>query len=261
MLFDTHAHLNDEKFGGDYEAMLERAAAAGVSKILIAAYDEESSLSALQLACAGDGLYCSLGVHPHDAKDYTATTGETFRQLAAENKDKVVAIGEIGLDYHYDLSPRELQRAAFEAQIRIASACDLPFIIHDREAHGDIMTLIESCHKEGILRQVPGVFHCYSGSVEMAHRILALGFYISFAGPLTFKNARRAAEVMAMVPKDRILIETDSPYLSPEPFRGRRNEPANVQFIAAKMAEITGISAKEAGEITFDNACRLFGIR
>ncbi|MHB1452463.1 MAG: TatD family hydrolase [Saccharofermentanales bacterium] len=260
MLFDTHAHLNDERFRQDYEETLARAAAAGVVKILIASYDEESSVASLKLARAGDGLYCSLGIHPHDAVNYNASAGDKIRSLIAGNGDKVVAIGEIGLDYHYDLSPRDLQRDAFEAQIRIASANNLPFIVHDREAHGDVLRIIEDCGREGILRADPGVFHCYSGSAEMAHRLLELGFYISFAGPVTFKNARRSAEVMAMVPMDRILIETDCPYLSPEPFRGKRNEPAYVRFVAEKLAEIKGISAEDAGTSTFRNACRLFAI-
>lgn len=260
MLFDTHAHLNDEKFSQDYEETLTRAAAAGVARILIASYDEESSIAALKLACAGDGLYCSLGIHPHDASNFSAAAGETIQRLAAGNRDKVVAIGEIGLDYHYDLSPRDVQREAFKAQIRIAFACDLPFIVHDREAHGDILQTIEDCSKEGILRLTPGVFHCYSGSAEMAHRLLALGFYISFAGPVTFKNARRSAEVMEAVPMDRILIETDCPYLSPEPFRGRRNEPAYVRFVAEKLAEMKGISVEDAGSITYRNACRIFAV-
>jgi TatD DNase family protein len=258
MQFDTHAHLNDERFRHDSAETIERAVKAGLSAILIAAYDEPSSESAVRIARSRKGLCCSVGIHPHDASSYDDQAEDRIRRLAMDNRDVVVAIGEIGLDYHYNLSPREVQREAFDAQIRLACTCDLPFIVHDREAHGDLLEIVKSYHDRRQLRALPGVFHCYSGSVEMARSLLDMGFYLSFAGPVTFKNARRAVEVLEAVPLDRILVETDSPYLAPEPFRGKRNEPAYVTYVVEKLAQVKGIDAKAAGDAVCRNARRLF---
>ena len=257
-LFDTHAHLNDDRFAEDIDETIGRAAEAGVSAILVAAYDEPSSHTAVSIARSRNGLCCSVGIHPHDASSYDDAAGERIRRLAMENRDIVVAIGEIGLDYHYDLSPRDVQRAVFEAQIRLAGACGLPFIVHDREAHGDLLDIVKKCHDQGLLRELPGVFHCYSGSVEMARLLMDMGFFLSFAGPVTFRNAKRSAEVLEAVPLDRILVETDSPYLAPEPFRGKRNEPAYVRYVLEKIAQVKGITVEEAGYAAYRNARRLF---
>lgn len=260
MLFDTHAHLNDKRYEEDYDEVLDRALSGGVSKILIASFDEPSSISALEMAKKNSHLYCSIGIHPHDASSFNDSLLVDFRKMVDNNKDKVIAIGEIGLDYHYDLSPRDVQRDVFRKQITFAIDCGLPFIVHDREAHGDCLEIIEAYAKTGVLPENPGIFHCYSGSYEMAKILLAHGFYLSFAGPVTFKNAHKALDFLPGIPLDRILIETDCPYLTPEPFRGKRNEPAYVRYVAEKLAMIYNKTTAEIEDITFENACRLFKI-
>lgn len=260
MLFDTHAHLDDKQFQNDFDDVLARAIEQGVSKIMIAACDERSSHESLELAKKDSHLYCTIGVHPHDASTFHNPLLADFQAMIDANPDKIRAIGEIGLDYHYDFSPREVQREVFIKQISLAIDCGLPFIVHDREAHGDCLEIIKSFADSGRLPKMPGIFHCYSGSYEMAKILLDYGFYLSFAGPVTFKNAHKALDFLPKIPLDRILVETDCPYLSPEPFRGKRNEPANVRFVAAKIAEIQHLPVQEIEDITFANACRIFGI-
>ncbi len=260
MLFDTHAHLDDKQFRDDLEDVLVRAFDHGVSKILIAACDERTSHESLEIAKKDSRLYCSVGVHPHDASTFHDGFLADFRAMISANPLKIRAIGEIGLDYHYDFSPREVQREVFAKQIAFAAECGLPFIVHDREAHGDCLKIIGALADSGQLPLMPGIFHCYSGSYEMAKILLGYGFYISFAGPVTFKNAHKALDFLPKIPLDRILIETDCPYLSPEPLRGKRNEPANVRFVAAKIAEVNHRSVQEIEEITYKNACRIFNI-
>jgi len=200
-----------------------------------------------------DFIYAAVGVHPHEVETLTEADMETLKQLAA--LEKVVAIGEIGLDYYYDNAPRELQKKWFLRQLELARELDLPYIIHDRDAHADTMEMIK---RVGYHR---GVLHCYSGSAEMARELLDMGFYISFAGPLTFKNGKRAREVAEIVPMERLLIETDSPYLTPEPHRGERNDSSLVRFVCEKLAEIKGISVEEAARITYENGKQFFGIQ
>lgn len=260
MLFDTHAHLNDDRYTDDYDEVLARAIENGVEKMLIASYDEPSSARALKLAGKNDHLFCSIGIHPHGASSFNDMILNEFRRMISSSKEKVVAIGEIGLDYFRDLSPREAQREAFVKQMDFAVECGLPFIVHDRDAHFDCMEIIGSFSKSGKLPRNPGILHNYSGSYEMALQLLKYGFYLSFAGPVTFKNARKALEFLPLLPLDRILIETDCPYLTPEPHRGKKNEPAYVKFVAEKIAQMTGKTAGEIEKITFENACRIFNI-
>lgn len=261
MLFDTHAHLNDEKFSGEAEEIIKRSFENRVSKILIAGADEESSKSALAMSLNHDGLYCSLGIHPHDAKSFNDNVLSDFKSLIIKHPQKVVAIGEIGLDYYYDFSPREIQKTAFRRQIEFAIEINLPIIVHDRDAHGDCLDIIGEFTNGGYFSKTPGVFHCFSGSYEMAEILLNKGFYLSFAGPVTFKNAKKTLEFLPKIPLDRILIETDCPYLAPEPNRGKRNEPSYVKFVAIKLAEIFNKSVEEIESITFKNACDVFRIK
>ncbi|MCL1905577.1 MAG: TatD family hydrolase [Clostridiales bacterium] len=255
MLFDSHAHLNDKKLYDDLEGVLARAEDAGVKRILNCGADWPSSLMSLRLAEKYPGqIYAAVGVHPHDAKTLTDEMLQKLLKLA--EAPEVVAWGEIGLDYYRDLSPRTVQQSAFIAQIAAAKSAKKPIIIHDREAHGDIMRIVrqERAGENG------GVFHCFSGGWEMAKECLNLGFMISFAGPLTYTNAPKLGEVAAKVPPDMMLTETDSPYLSPHPYRGKINEPARVSLVAARLAEIRSQSPEEISGITAKNACRLFGI-
>ena len=256
MLFDSHAHLNDKKIYGDLPDILQRAAKTGVTRILNAGADWPSSLMSVRLAEKYPAqVYAAVGVHPHDAKTLTDEMLQKLLKLAEE--PGVVAWGEIGLDYYRDLSPREVQKSTFIAQIAAAKSAKKPIIIHDREAHGDILRIVrqERAGENG------GVFHCFSGSWEMAKECLKLGFMISFAGPLTFTNTPKLSEVAAKVPPDMMLVETDCPYLSPHPYRGKINEPARVSLVAARLAEIRGQSYKEVAEITAQNACNLFSIK
>jgi len=213
-----------------------------------------SSVKAVNTAHKYDNIYAAVGFHPHSAKEMDEDSLEIIKSLA--KKDKVIAIGEIGLDYHYDNSPRDIQRKWFKEQIRLAKELNMPFIVHDREAHGDILKIF----KEENYKGMRGIIHCYSGSYEMAQEFIKLGFLISIAGPVTFRNASRAKEVVRKLPLDKLLIETDSPYLSPEPKRGRRNEPAYVRYVASEIAEIKNLTLDKIAETTSENFINFFNL-
>jgi len=254
MLFDSHAHIHDEQFDADREQVINRALENGITGIINVGTCMATSAQAVALAKQYEGIYAAVGIHPHDAEGVLETD---YEQLAAWSKqDKVVAIGEIGLDYHYDLAIRDTQRAVFVRQLDVARQMDMPFIIHDRDAHRDIMDIIRS---EG--KGLRGVLHCFSGSLEMAKEVIKLGLYISIAGPVTFKNAAKLPEIVASVPLDRMLIETDCPYLTPHPYRGKRNEPAYVRIVAEQVASLRGLELSALAKATSDNVKRLFKIK
>lgn len=261
MLYDTHAHLNDDCYREDLEAVISRAHEADVRLMNVIGYDLASSERAVAIASATEGVYAVIGVHPHDADTWTPETAARFRELLSLHRGKIVAIGEIGLDYHYDDSlPKEVQKQAFQEQMRLAYEYQLPFVVHDRDAHQDSLEAIEEIREEGLLRDEPGVFHCYSGSLEFSKRLLALGFYLGFDGPVTFKNGKKPLAVATDTPLDRLLLETDCPYLSPEPLRGKRNEPSYLRYINERLAEARGYEAAALAEITTNNARHLFGV-
>ncbi|SHH77108.1 TatD DNase family protein [Sporobacter termitidis DSM 10068] len=252
MLFDTHAHYDDEQFDGDRDALLSSMNENGVALIMNAASSLASSRAALALADKYPFIYAAVGVHPHDAKDMD---GDTLPALEALLRHpKAVAVGEIGLDYHYDLSPRDVQQRRFQEQLALAESVGLPVVIHEREAARDVLDIL------GRFPRVTGVFHCFSGSWETAKLLLDKGWYLSFTGVITFKNARKSHEVIVNMPRDRLMIETDCPYLAPEPVRGRRNSSLNLKYTAAKAAELLGISAEETAALTTANGKRFFGI-
>ncbi len=253
MFFDSHAHFDDARFNDDRDALLSSMQKNGVSGIANIGADLKSSLSSVALAKKYDFVYAVVGVHPHDAESMTDATLSQIASLAAEKK--VVAIGEIGLDYYYDNSPRDTQRYWFKKQMKLASQLNMPVVIHSRDAMEDT---IKICRENKVCG---GVIHCFSGSAESARIFLDMGYYISFAGPVTFKNAKALPEVAKIVPEDKILIETDSPYLSPEPHRGERNSSLNVHCVAEKLAEIRGVTAQHIARITTENAKRLYRIK
>ncbi|MDO4582045.1 MAG: TatD family hydrolase [Bacillota bacterium] len=254
-VIDTHAHLDAKELYDELPAVLQRAEQAGVSRIVTIGCDWRSSLLAVHIAERNSGrVYAAVGVHPHDAHTLDQTLLERLCELAAA--PQVVAWGEVGLDYYRDLSPREQQQRAFIAQIDAAKQLHLPLIIHDRDAHQPTVEILR--RERGGMNG--GILHCFSGSWEMARDCLNLGFMISFAGPLTFANAVQPKKVAAQTPDDMLLVETDCPYLSPEPHRGHTNEPARVVHTLAKLAEIRGVSYEKMAEITTANARRLFGI-
>lgn len=254
MFIDSHAHLDDRKFDGDRDEMLQRARENQISNIINVGYDLASSRRSLDLAANYDFIYAAVGIHPHDAAEAGANYLDELRAMAA--LPKVVAIGEMGLDYYRNLSPKEIQQRVFREQIRLAAELEKPVIIHDREAHGDVMAIL----REEKVGPAKGVLHCFSGSLEMARECIKMGFYLSIAGPVTFSNAKKLREVAAGVPLDRLLIETDAPYLTPEPHRGKRNESAYVACVGRCVAEIRGIPVEELAAATTGNARRLFGI-
>ena len=266
-LFDTHAHIADSRYaeeGVAAEAVLKRASEAGVDKILIPSDSVETSQAALDYREAHNGecgikLYCSVGVHPHEASSYS-DEAEKFilDSVDARNTNGVRAIGEIGLDYHYDFSPRDVQRDVFARQLELAFVKDIPIILHEREATKDCLDIISDFYSRGRLRGNPGVCHCCSMSAESAKIILDMGFYLGFDGPITFKKNRKTPEVAAMCPADRMVIETDSPYLTPEPYRGKTNEPAMVLYVAKRLAEIKNMTEEEIAAVTYENGCRLY---
>lgn len=254
MLFDTHAHLSDVQFDKDRDEVIKRARDSGVEYILSASADVASSVESVTLSQSYDFIYAAIGVHPHSAVDLNNNIISLLTDFAAYSK--VVAIGEIGLDYYYDNSPREAQKIWFAKQVSLAKGLNLPILVHDREAHEDTLCILKN---EGA-KQVGGILHCFSGSVEMAREVMNLNFMISIAGPVTFKNARRLVEVVKYVPDDMLLIETDCPYLAPEPYRGKRNEPSYVRRVAEKIAEIKGKPIEYIEQITTSNAKKLLRI-
>lgn len=252
MLFDTHAHYDDEQFDQDRDTLLAQMPENGVSLIVNAGSSLESSKKSLALAETYPFIYAAAGVHPHDAKDMDDGTLSELEQLLRH--PKAVALGEIGLDYHYDHSPRDVQKKRFREQLALSISAGKPVVIHEREATADTLE---------ILREYPaarGVFHCFSGSWETAKLLLDKGWYLSFAGVITYKNARKSHEVITQMPKDRILIETDCPYLAPVPLRGRRNSSLNLRHTADKLAELLGIPFREAAAMTMENGKRFFGL-
>jgi len=255
MFFDSHAHLNDGRFDKDREQVLENAKENGISYIMNPGADLETSVQAVDLAARYSVVYAAVGVHPHDVKDMDEITLELLKGLA--RKDKVMAIGEIGLDFYYDHSPRDIQREWFRQQIQLAHEVNLPIIIHDRDANDETFNILkdEKAFNTGV------VLHCYSGSAELAKQYVRLGAYISIAGPVTYSNARKTVEVVKAIPLEYLFIETDSPYLTPVPHRGKRNEPAYVKHVAEKIAEIKGINVEEVGLKTTENAKKFFGIK
>ena len=253
MLFDTHAHLNDRAFDADRTQLLETLPQQGISFLMNAGCSLDSSRECVAMAQQYPYVYAAVGSHPDAADEVCDGVLEEYKKLC-KLTDKVKAIGEIGLDYHYEDIPRELQKKAFIAQMELAREVKLPVIVHEREAHQDGMDIVRQ------FPEVTGVFHCYSGSAEMAKQLVDLGWYIGFTGVLTFKNARKAIEAAQAIPLDRIVIETDCPYMSPEPYRGKRNDPSRVLYVADKLAEIRGISPEEARAITLENGKRLYRI-
>ncbi len=252
MFFDTHAHYDDERFDPDRHELLANFPEMGVGLVLNPGCDAETSTKAVEYANTYPHVYAAVGWHPHEAEAYNADSGALIKKWCAD--PRVRAIGEIGLDYYYDFAPREKQRAVFRAQMEIARELGVPVIIHDRDAHGECMEIIRE------FPEVKGVFHCYSGSAEMGRQLIDMGWYLSFTGAITFKNARKALETIEICPMDRIMIETDSPYLTPVPHRGKRNDSRELCYVAEKIAEIKGISAEEVAKITLENGKRFFGI-
>ena len=253
MLFDTHAHMDSRSFDCDREALLAQLPDRGIRYLMNPGCSLASSHAAVALANKYDYIYAAVGSHPDAADEVNDAVIAEYRELCKLNP-KVKAIGEIGLDYHYEDIPRDLQKKAFIAQLELAKELDLPVIVHERDAHEDGMAIIKS------FPTVKGVFHCYSGSAEMARQLVDLGWYIGFTGVLTFKNARRAVETAASIPIERIVLETDCPYMAPTPFRGKRNDPSYLYRMAEQLAQIRGRSVEEIHEITVENGKRLYRI-
>lgn len=249
VFFDSHTHVNNDRFDDDREAVIARAVANGIERIVEIGFDLESSRDAVKLAEQHEPVYCAIGIHPHDAKTWNDDSWDVLSELAAH--PKVVAIGEIGLDYYYDHSPRETQHAVFRRQIHLAHELDLPIVIHDRDAHDDVMTILAEEDAQNVL------LHCFSGDQAMAEWALARQYWLAFGGSLTFKKSD-GPEILATLPLDRILIETDCPYLTPVPYRGKRNEPAYVQHVAEKVAEVKALDVAEVARITTENAYRFY---
>ena len=253
MIFDTHAHYDSNGFSADRDEVLSALPAAGVTLVVNPGCDVESSRQAIALAEQYPHVYAAVGIHPGDCDGCTEADLGAIRAMAAH--EKVVAIGEIGLDYYWkDNAPKEFQQDIFRRQLALAEELKLPVIVHDREAHGDTLAVVKE------FPHVRGVFHCFSGSPEMAEELVKMGWYLGFDGPITYKNARRSPEVVAVTPLDRIVIETDAPYLTPEPFRGKRNDSTKLRYVVEKLAEWKGISAEEMEHVTWRNGCRLYGM-
>ncbi|MBQ3146137.1 MAG: TatD family hydrolase [Oscillospiraceae bacterium] len=253
MLFDTHIHMNDPAFDADRDELIASFPEKGVNLAMNVGCSLASSHDAIALAEKFPHIYAAVGTHPDAADEVNEEVIESYRKLCKLHP-KVKAIGEIGLDYYYEDIPREIQKRAFAMQLELARELDLPVVVHERDAHDDGMTMIKQ------FPTVKGVFHCYSGSAEMARQLVKLGWYIGFTGVLTFKNARKAVETAQAIPLDRIVIETDCPFMSPEPFRGKRNDPTKVYRMAEALAQIRGISVEEAEKATFENGKRLYRI-
>jgi TatD DNase family protein len=254
MLFDTHVHLNADQFSEDLVQVIERAQDEGVEKMVVVGFDRPTINKAMELVEGYEFLYAAIGWHPVDAIDMTEEDLNWIEELSSH--PKVVAIGETGLDYHWDKSPKDIQQEVFRKQIRLAKKVKLPIVIHNREATQDIVDILQ----EEDAKEVGGIMHCFSGSPETARVCLDMNFLISLGGPVTFKNAKKPKEVAEEVPLDKLLIETDCPYLAPHPYRGKRNEPSYVKLVAEQIAELKGISYEEVAEKTTQNAKKIFGI-
>lgn len=255
MLVDSHAHLDDSAYAEDLTAVIQRAKENGVSRIINIGADMDSSAKSLELSEKYEQIYAAVGIHPQDVVNAKA---KDYDQLAAWLKlPKVVALGEIGLDYYYDDgAPRELQRKIFIEQIDVAKQMNKPIVVHNRDAHGDVMDILK---KEA--KGLTGVMHCYSGSWEMAKELIKMNFFLSVGGPVTFKNSAKLPEIVAKIPLEYLLLETDCPYLTPQPYRGKRNEPAYIKIIAEKIAQIRNITVEELAVATTDNVKNIFGIK
>ena len=252
MYFDSHAHLDEACFAEDFEEILARMAQNQVRGMMNIGCDLPSSERSIRLAERYDWIWAAVGSHPDDADQVDEARILMYRKLARHSRVK--AIGEIGLDYHYEDIPRDVQQHAFRLQMALAEELELPVVIHEREAHGDALTIIDE------YPSVKGMFHCFSGSVEMAEELLKLGWMLSFNGAITFKNARKAPEVIAAVPLERMMVETDAPYLTPVPFRGKRNDSGYVHLVAEKIAQLKGLPAEQVERQTWENGVRFFGI-
>lgn len=253
MLFDTHAHLDDRAFREDRETLLAQLPEKGLALVMNPGCSLASSRAASALAEQYGYIYAAVGSHPDAADEVDETVLDEYRKLCKQNP-KIKAIGEIGLDYHYEDIPRQLQQKAFRMQLELAQELDLPVIVHERDAHEDGMAMIRE------FPDVTGVFHCYSGSAEMARQLVELGWYIGFTGVLTFKNARKAVETAQSIPLERIVLETDCPYMAPEPFRGKRNDPGYLYRMAEKLAQIRDLPVEQIQHITVENGKRLYRI-
>lgn len=257
--FDTHAHYNDEKFDEDREQIIQETYKSGISKFVVAGYNIESSKKAIELSNKYEFMYSICGISPNDVpqseEELWKDIEEISKIIKQNNNKKLVAIGEIGLDYYWKKENKELQKQAFIAQIKLANELNLPIVIHSRDASVDMIQIL----KDNPVNK-KGIFHCCQLNQELVRQALELGFYISFAGPITFKNSKNAPDVVKMVPLEKIVIETDSPYLSPEPNRGKRNDSRNVKYVAEKIAEIRDASIEEIAKITYENAIRIFNI-
>ena len=254
-LFDSHCHVNEERFDEDREEVLARMRAYGVTRYAVIGSDMATSAACVAYCRSHEDAVCAVGIHPHEAKTFREGNLETLAAWIRSGEAR--AIGEIGLDYYYDLSPRETQQRVCRAQMELAWELRTAAAFHVRDAHQDLLEIMKSMRKH----LTPGIIHCFSGSAEIAKEYLKLGYCISFAGPVTFKKAPRLREAALLVPADRLLIETDSPYMAPEPVRGTRNEPANVRFVAEKLAEIRQEPADVLAAATFENALRIYGLK
>jgi len=254
MLFDTHCHINDTSYDVDRQAMLQRAFDAGVRVMMCPGTDIRTSAEAVAMSRQYTQVYAAVGIHPEDA---ASADSESFTQIRKwlETEKKIVAIGEVGLDYHWPEPSHEVQQKVFIEQVKLAVEYNIPIDIHDREAHGDTMNILRQYGKG-----LQGVFHCYSGSLEMAQELLKMGFYIGFTGTMVFPKSQKLKRIASEIPLDRILIEADCPYLTPPPFRGRRNEPAYVKYVAAELARLRGMKLEEIQKITFENGKCIFRI-
>ena len=252
MLFDTHAHMNDRAFDCDRQFLLQSLPDRGIDLLMNPGCNLEDSIQSVKLAEEYSYIYAAVGSHPDSADEVNEAVIDQYRQLC--RCEKVKAIGEIGLDYHYEDIPRDIQKKAFWMQMELARELELPVIVHERDAHEDGMAIVKD------FPGVTGVFHCYSGSAEMARQLVNLGWYIGFTGVLTFKNAKKALETAQSIPLDRIVLETDCPYMAPEPFRGKRNSPAYLYRMAEKLAELRNLPVEEIQRITTENGKRLYGI-
>ena len=257
-MIDTHCHLNFDAYDDDREQVIQRAAEAGVTRIINPGVDLESSRAGIKLAAAHNGVYAAAGIHPNSTANFSDEDIQAIKSLASE--PKVIAIGEIGLDYYWDKSPKDKQIEAFEAQLALAAEHELPVIIHNREASDDVIAILETWASAlpASLKDRPGVLHSFSAPQAIAERALKIGFYLGFTGPITFKKAEDLRRIARTVPVDHILVETDGPFLTPVPFRGKRNEPAYIPHIVDRLASLKQMPTGEMARLTTDNAGRLF---